>query len=141
VTTLKYCRNTGSHCNSLQSTATLRNSNLYITVQQSQDGNPALKKHTLLHTAARCSNGSILQHSTLQHTAAHCSTLQHTAAHCSTLQHTAAHCSTLRLTAAHYNALQHATTHCNTLQRTATHRNSNRKMVDPSAVMHCKHTL
>jgi len=114
VTTLKYCRNTGSHCNSLQSTATLRNSNLYITVQQSQDGNPALKKHTLLHTAARCSNGSILQHSTLQHTAAHCSTLQHTAAHCSTLQHTAAHC----------DLLQHTTTHCNTPQRTATRYNA-----------------
>ena len=133
MTTLKYCPNTASHCNSLQPTATLRNSNLYMTVQQSQDGDPSLKKHTLLHTAARCS--------ARKHTAAHYSTLQHTAAHCSTLQHTAAHCSTLRLTAAHYYALQYATTHCNTLQRTVTHRNSNRKMIDPSTVIHCKNTL
>ena len=32
-----------------------------------------------------------LPHTTLQHTAAHCSTLQHTAAHCSTLQHHTLH--------------------------------------------------
>jgi len=92
-----------------------------------------------------------LQHTALQHTAAHCNTathcdtltLQHSATHYNTLQHTAAHCNTLQHTAntniTHSNALRHrfhisgemligtlhhTTTYCTTLQHTATHCNT-----------------
>jgi hypothetical protein len=62
---------------------------------------------------------------TLQHTAAHfstLSTLQHTSAHCSTLQHTSAHFSTLQHTAAHCSTLQHTSAHCSAVQRSAAHK-------------------
>jgi len=53
----------GSHCNTLQHTATHCN--------------------TLHHTASHCI--------TLHHTASHCNTPHHTETHCNTLQHTATH--------------------------------------------------
>jgi len=95
------------------------------------------RKKVNTHKTARDTKSKPLLHSfqTLQHD---CSTLQRTAAHCSSLQNiglqhsathynhtkthcnTATHCNTLQHTATHYNTLQH----CNTLQHTATHYNT-----------------
>jgi len=124
----------GIRCNTLQHTATHRNT--------PELGSPPVLLSSKVYAATH--------YNTLQHTATHansvaprtvvipgicCTRLQHTTTHCNTLQHTATHaksvaprtvvipgicCQTLQHTATHCNTLQHTATHCNTLQHTRT---------------------
>jgi len=89
--TAKILQPFATHCNTLQQTA-----------------------NTLRHTAhtQHITSRSIFsdRETSLQHTAAHCSTLQHTTLHCQTLQHS---CNILCTHAAHH--WDSAATHCGTL--------------------------
>ena len=142
------------HCNTVQRTATKRNTSQHSATQR----NTIIVDWpcTLTFGVGRmlCTRDTPLK----IHTATHCNILQHTVTHCNILQHTlqrtATHwcvfpagCSALEMnlsrctlwhTATHCNTLQHAATHCHALQHTATHSNTHCNALQ-HADTHCQH--
>jgi len=115
----------GTHCNTLQNTATCSQHTATHCIKLQHT---ATHCNTPQHTATH--RNMLPTHcNTLHQTATHCIKLHHTATHCNTLQHTATCSQHTWRTAPHSNthsggraaSLQHTPTHCNTPQHAATH--------------------